>query len=444
PGKADAERGRGTRGFSRRAQGRRRLRIAVRHQRCGPPRGSGQTTMTGTFALLWPASLAAFCLVGIHAYFGIQVLTRNVIFVDLALAQIAALGATVAFMLGHPASGLATYGYSLAFTLAAAVVLACTRAWSARIPQEALIGVIYVVAAAAAILLIDRAPQGAEHLKQILTGNILTVGNDELALIAPLYAAIGLMHWALRTRLAQASSFAWEFFFYASFGIVVTSSVALAGVLLVFSFLIVPAAIGVLYADTLARRLAVGWIAGLLASAAGLACSFMLDLPTGATMVCAFGGALALAGVFYPFVRGDARLAARRATLAVRWCAALLLTGSAPLLMLAPRADQPLLDAAEYALPSLRGLYFTAAESATYIDASVYAERYRQESERLNAREVASRSQGEGLDDFTVQRISSFLKSYGEMRRGEEFVMHEGRARARARVRCSAGARMRV
>src|SRR5262245_23821016 len=283
PGKADAERGRGTRGFSRRAQGRRRLRIAVRHQRCGPPRGSGQTTMTDTFALLWPASLAAFCLVGIHAYFGIQVLTRNVIFVDLALAQIAALGATVAFMLGHPASGLATYGYSLAFTLAAAVVLACTRAWSARIPQEALIGVIYVVAAAAAILLIDRAPQGAEHLKQILTGNILTVGTDELALIAPLYAAIGLMHWALRTQLAQASSFAWEFFFYASFGIVVTSSVALAGVLLVFSFLIVPAAIGVLYADTLARRLAIGWIAGLIASAAGLACSFMLDLPTGAT-----------------------------------------------------------------------------------------------------------------------------------------------------------------
>ena len=132
--------------------------------------------MMAALEFLWPPFLVAFCLVGIHAYFGIQVLTRNVVFVDLALAQIAALGATVAFMLGHPALGAATYGYSLAFTLLAAVLLAFTRAWSARIPQEALIGVIYVVAAAAAILLIDRAPQGAEHLKQILTGNILLTG----------------------------------------------------------------------------------------------------------------------------------------------------------------------------------------------------------------------------------------------------------------------------
>src|SRR5262245_56140191 len=159
--------------------------------------------MTDALVFLWPAFLVAFCLVGIHAYFGIQVLTRNVIFVDLALAQIAALGATVAFMLGHPAQGLATYGYSLGFTLLAAILLAFTRRWSGRIPQEALIGVIYVVAAAAAILLIDRAPQGAEHLKQILTGNILTCGLDDLALIVPLYVAIGIVHWFLRRWLGR-------------------------------------------------------------------------------------------------------------------------------------------------------------------------------------------------------------------------------------------------
>src|SRR5713101_1633201 len=158
--------------------------------------------MTEALEFLWPSFLVAVCLVGIHAYFGIQVLSRNVIFVDLALAQIAALGATVAFMLGHPAQSAATYGYSLGFTLIAAVLIAGTRAWSARIPQEALIGVIYVVAAAAAILLIDRAPQGSEHLKQILTGNILTTGADELAAIVPLYAAIGLLHALLRARLA--------------------------------------------------------------------------------------------------------------------------------------------------------------------------------------------------------------------------------------------------
>src|SRR5215208_3129594 len=189
--------------------------------------------MIEAIEFLWPSFLVAVCLVGIHVYFGIQVLARKVIFVDLALAQIAALGATVAFMLGHPAQSLATYGYSLAFTLLAAVLLAFTRGWAKRVPQEALIGVIYVVAAAAAILLIDRAPQGAEHLKQILTGNILTSGLSEVVVIVPLYAAIGLLHWLLRRQLTGAGPLVWEFVFYASFGVVVSSSVAIAGVLLV-------------------------------------------------------------------------------------------------------------------------------------------------------------------------------------------------------------------
>ncbi|MFY9788629.1 MAG: metal ABC transporter permease, partial [Pseudolabrys sp.] len=202
--------------------------------------------MIDALQFLWPPFLVAVCLVGIHAYFGIQVLARKVIFVDLALAQIAALGATVAFMLGHPAQSIATYGYSLSFTFLAAVLLAFTRSWGTRVPQEALIGVIYVVAAATAILLIDRAPQGAEHLKQILTGNILTSGLNDVALIAPLYAAIGLLHWVLRRHMAGTGSLVWEFIFYATFGIVVTSSVAIAGVLLVFSFMIIPAAIGVM------------------------------------------------------------------------------------------------------------------------------------------------------------------------------------------------------
>src|SRR5262249_10451889 len=132
-----------------------------------------------------------------------------------------------------------------------------------------------------------------------------------------------------------------------SFGVVVASSVALAGVLLGFSFLIIPASVGVLYAETLARRLAIGWSAGTVTSAAGLAASFAFDLPTGAAMVCAFGAALALAGLLCPFLRGDARTAAHRAAAALRWCLAVVLAGSGLLLMLAPRADQPLLDAAQ-------------------------------------------------------------------------------------------------
>jgi zinc/manganese transport system permease protein len=394
--------------------------------------------MSEALSFLWPAFLVAVCLVGIHAYFGIQVLARGVIFVDLALAQIAALGATVAFMLGHPAQSPATYLYSLGFTLLAAVLLAGTRAWSGRLPQEALIGVIYVVAAAAAILLIDRAPQGAEHLKQILTGNILTSGTDELTLIVPLYVAIGTLHWLLRERL-RAASFLWEFVFYATFGVVVTSSVALAGVLLVFSFLIIPAAIGVLFAGTPARQLAIGWTAGTLVSAIGLAASFAFDLPTGAAMVCAFGAALAIAGLLHPILFGDRRRALRRLAAALRWCLVLVLGGSALLLLAAPRADQPLLDAAEYAFPSLRALYLDAAERATYADAAAYSERYRREAEALNDAETRSRGEGEALDDETVRRMSAFLKSYGEMRRGEEFVMAEVRARARERMRFIAG-----
>ena len=230
------------------------------------------------------------------------------------------------------------------FTLLAAVLLAFTRAWGTRVPQEALIGVIYVVAAAAAILLIDRAPQGAEHLKQILTGNILTSGLNEVAVIVPLYAAVGLLHWLLRRRLTGTGSLVWEFVFYASFGVVVTSSVAIAGVLLVFSFLIIPAAIGVMFASSLARQLAIGWIVGTLTSAAGLAASFAFDLPTGAAMVCAFGGALAVAGLLYPFLRGNRHKALRVAIATVRWCAAAILAGSAVQLAAAPRADQPLLD----------------------------------------------------------------------------------------------------
>jgi zinc/manganese transport system permease protein len=396
--------------------------------------------MIEAIGFLWPSFLVAVCLVGIHAYFGIQVLARNVIFVDLALAQIAALGATVAFMLGHSAQSLATYGYSLGFTLLAAVLLAFTRVWAARVPQEALIGVIYVVAAAASILLIDRAPQGAEHLKQILTGNILTSGLNEIAFIVPLYLAVALIHFLLRRKLAKSTSLFWEFVFYATFGMVVTSSVALAGVLLVFSFLIIPAAIGVMYASTLSSQLAIGWIAGILTSAAGFAVSFAFDLPTGAAIVCAFGAALALAALAYPFLRGNRVTAMGKAIGTVRWIVAAVIAGSAMQLAAAPRADQPLLDMLEQAMPSLRDLYFTSGEAAAYQDASETAERHRLAAEQLIEQEKRSRTQGAALDETAVQRMSSFLKSYAEMRKGEQFVMGEVRARARERIRWLASA----
>jgi zinc/manganese transport system permease protein len=396
--------------------------------------------VSDALALLWLPFVLSIVLVAIHTFLGLQVLARNVVFVDLALAQIAALGATVAFMLGHPVSSSGSYAYSLAFTLAAAVVLASTRSWSQRVPQEALVGVIYVVAAAAAFLVVEKAPQGTEHIKQLLTGNILTTGAHDLAFVTPLYALVGCGLWAARARLARSgegsSKWLWDFFFYACFGVVVTSSVALAGVLLVFSFLIIPAAIGMLYADGV-RRLFIGWAVGVLASCVGLTASYVWDLPTGSTMVCTFGAALAIAGIVWPLrSRDTAAIVARGARVGV----ALALAASAAWIAIAPREDQPLLDALELVSPVVREMYLSRNEMQIYTDADEYAQRYSREADRLNDKEAQSRWQGEPLSDSDVRRISSFLQSYNEMRRGEEFVKREVRARARTRVRWMLGA----
>jgi zinc/manganese transport system permease protein len=396
--------------------------------------------VSDALALLWLPFVLSIVLVAIHTFLGLQVLARNVVFVDLALAQIAALGATVAFMLGHPVSSSGSYAYSLAFTLAAAVVLASTRSWSQRVPQEALVGVIYVVAAAAAFLVVEKAPQGTEHIKQLLTGNILTTGARDLAFVTPLYALVGCGLWAARARLGRSgegsSKWLWDFFFYACFGVVVTSSVALAGVLLVFSFLIIPAAIGMLYADGV-RRLFIGWAVGVLASCVGLAASYVWDLPTGSTMVCTFGTALAVAGIVWPLrSRDTAAIVARGARVGV----AIALAASAAWIAIAPREDQPLLDALELVSPVVREMYLSRNEMQIYTDADEYAQRYSREADRLNDKEAQSRWQGEPLSDSDVRRISSFLQSYNEMRRGEEFVKREVRARARTRVRWMLGA----
>jgi len=325
-------------------------------------------------ALLWLPLVASILLVGIHTYFGLQVIARGVIFVDLALAQLAALGATVAFMLGHATQSGATLAWSLGFTLFAAVLLASTRRLSARIPQEALIGVIYVVAAAASFLLVDKAPQGTEHIKQILTGNILTVGMTDLLVIAPLYALIGITHWLAAGRLARGTASPWmrDFFFFGTFGVVVTSSVALAGVLLVFSFLIIPAAIGLLYAERPANQLATGWAAGVVASLAGLAASYVWDLPTGATMVCAFGATLACAVILRPLQMG-AMPAWKAVWRVLRRVLAVCLVASALWLALSPHGDQPLLDSIESVTPDLRASYMNANERDIYEDANATA-----------------------------------------------------------------------
>jgi zinc/manganese transport system permease protein len=245
--------------------------------------------------------VAGLILTGIHAYLGVHVVERGVIFVDLSLAQIAALGTTMAYLAGHDLHDPITYFWSLGFTIIGAALFALTRVHrETRIPQEAIIGIVYAVSAAAAILAMSKAPEGTEHLKDMLVGNILTVSWTTVLETAALYAAVGAFHYIFRKKFLAISlgeqipnSRWWDFLFYVSFGFVVTSSVVIAGVLLVFSYLIVPSVAAMLFARSIGKRLAIGWTMGAIVSAVGVYLSFQWDLPTGAAIVCTFGAALA-------------------------------------------------------------------------------------------------------------------------------------------------------
>ena len=250
--------------------------------------------------------IASLILTGIHAYLGVHVVERGVIFVDLSLAQIAALGASVAIIYGADPHEAATYWVSLGFTFLGAFVFANVRGKRSRIPQEAIIGICYAVASAATILAMSKATGETEHLKDMLVGNLLFVSWHDVIKTAILYGAIGLFHYIFRKKflavslnhdLEQVDGMSvrfWDLLFYGSFGFVVTSSVAIAGVLLVFCYLIVPSVAGMLFAKTIGKRLAVAWTMGTLVSALGIYLSVKLDLPTGAAIVCTFGIVLAV------------------------------------------------------------------------------------------------------------------------------------------------------
>jgi zinc/manganese transport system permease protein len=238
------------------------------------------------------------------------------------MAQIAALGATAAFLFGYETDTWQSYGGALSATLVGAVVLALTRSRQRRVSQEAVIGVVYAVSSAGAVLLADRAAHGAEQVRGMLVGNLLAVGPLEVSKVAVLYALVGLMHWLCRRPFflistdpdgAYAAGWRvrlWDFLFYASFGVVVASSVRIAGVLLVFSYLIVPALAGVTLGGSVVSRLLIGWGFGTVVSVIGMIASAALDLPTGATVVCAFGLTLSVFGIGFRlgWLRGSAPL----------------------------------------------------------------------------------------------------------------------------------------
>jgi zinc/manganese transport system permease protein len=392
---------------------------------------------------------AAVIFTGIHTWLGLQVLRRNVVFADLALAQISAFGATVAVVAGHQVASVAGYAYTLFFAAIGALLLTASRAFARSVRQEAFIGVLYVVATAATVLVVDRSPQGAEHVKRMLVGGILSVTPEDVLKFVILYGAIGLFHWIARRPLLAAAAeqadkrtVTWDLVFYLSFAVVVTSSVTVAGVLLVFCFLIVPALIGGLFSNRIAPALLIGWGAGTVASAAGVFGSFAFDAPTGALTVVAFAAALVVAGAVRAFIFAEAPDRARNRRVALRAsgvlvCAALALSGL--WVIVAPAADHPLLVPLEKILGGAPERFLTPRERADYLEAAAVERSQRAEIDRIYDYERTTRWQGDELTPDQVRRIGSVQQTLTEMSRGERFVMDYLRARARARERWYVG-----
>jgi zinc/manganese transport system permease protein len=230
--------------------------------------------------------LGCVVLVLIHAYFGIHILERGIIFVDIALAQFIGVGIAVSFLMVRENN----YIFSIIFAVLGALILSLSKQIDKLVNIEAFIGVLYIFSFAASILILDRTPHGLEDFKTILNGNILWLTPGEVFSAFVLYAVIGAFHYIFRRRFFALSyegldNFPWEFLFFLSFAFVLVKSVQMAGILQVFAFLIVPALIGRLYTKKLWGILIIGWIAGLLASIMGIGLSYKLDLPTAPLVV---------------------------------------------------------------------------------------------------------------------------------------------------------------
>lgn len=270
--------------------------------------------LTTILSFLAAPITASLIIAGIHAYLGLHVVERGVIFVDLSLAQIASFGAAIGVWYGFDSHAPAIYWFSLGFTMIGALIFAAIKGHEANIPKEAFIGISYAVASAAVILVMSQSTGESEHLRDMLVGNILAVQWHEVWTTAAIYVVIAAFHYAFRRqflaisiddRAAAAQGMSvrfWDFLFYASFGIVVTRSVAIAGVLLVFCYLVVPSVGAMLWARRIGSRLAIGWVMGVVVSMLGMYFSVMFDLPTGATIVCTFGLILLIMAAMRPLI----------------------------------------------------------------------------------------------------------------------------------------------
>ena len=254
--------------------------------------------------LIIPPIVAGLVILSIHAYLGLHVIGRGVIFVDLAFAQIAALGTTVAILLGVR-HGTVELLFALGFTLVGALIFSFTRMEKSAVPQEAIIGITFVVASAAVILIAGLTAEGAEHIRETMTGTLIWVDWPTIGKMAGAYSAVGAFHYAFRRRFLSLTFTPepgvgqrfWDFLFYLSFGVVIAFSVPVAGVLMVFSALVIPGVVAFLFTNRFAPALLIAWGAGTLAIVGGIGASFYWDLATGPLLVCTFGAVLVVAAV---------------------------------------------------------------------------------------------------------------------------------------------------
>lgn len=388
--------------------------------------------------LFWPF-VAGLALTGMHAWLGLHVLARGVVFADLALAQLAALGITIAILAGHAVQSDAAYWYALAFAAGGAALFAFVRKHEAAMPQEAVIGIVYAVSASLGVLALDRAPQGAEHIKQLLIGSILTVTPREVGALAALYGAIGALHWIFRRPLVEVSFhpllaaarrrrvLLWDMLFYGSFALVVTSSVRVAGVLLVFCYLIVPAAIAGLFSLGLRGRLILAWALGAVLGAAGLWGSWTWDLPTGPALVAAFGAGTALVAAVFLLRRSSA----------FSWATSLAVLASlvGALLTAFPAMDQPWLDALEKIAPQLQESFLTEEERAERADSLESVAFASAELERLRALNQEVRWGKKDMPVEQQERLRQYLAGRSEILAGDSLVLRDFGAKARERQR---------
>jgi zinc/manganese transport system permease protein len=245
--------------------------------------------MTELLTFLAAPIAMAVLLVGLHAYLGLHVLEREVVFVDIGLAQISALGTLLCQIFFHEYNKPISLISSFALCLLVSFFLAYHRKAQKSISQEVLVAMVYALASGLTILITDRIPHGVEHLKHTLVGNILFVSWESVLVTLVIYSLVGSIHWLYREQFwkatrGESSGILWDFFFYALFSLVITISTMHAGVLVVFAILMAPAALARSLFQKINQQMMAAWIFGILGIFISFGLSSIYDLPAGASI----------------------------------------------------------------------------------------------------------------------------------------------------------------